>query len=362
MKYDEMNTEEFIKNIQWVEEAKKYANIIICDIDLEGNFVQVTPQVSEILGYSEEELLGMNFKDITYPEDIPENWEKFQKLINREIQAYDIEKRYIRKDGSIIWIFVNCVLVTDENEKALRGMAYMQDITERKRMEEVINRDSKKLMKINSQLQLYIEENEKLMLELRRFRHDVLNILYGLNGYIESKDWTGLKKYFDEIQDQVEVLKDNNLFSIEKIKILALRGLLTAKLMAAKIKNISMQITAESDIIIEDKDIREIDLCEVLGIYLDNAIEASEQAVDKRISVYIHEEADCISIVVENTFKNRPNMAAIAKGLSTKGKGRGLGIKLSKDILLQYPNILHNTFLTPKMFVQELQIIKNHEE
>ncbi|ERI93396.1 hypothetical protein HMPREF1982_01820 [Clostridiales bacterium oral taxon 876 str. F0540] len=219
--------------------------------------------------------------------------------------------------------------------------------------------ESKVLREINEQLSMYIQENEKLMFELKRFRHDTLNMLHGLNGFIESKNWSGLKNYFSEIQEQVKILKDNNPFSIEKVKNLAVRGLLTAKLIAAQKLNIKMKITIEDDIKIEGKYIKDTDLCEILGIYLDNAIEAAGEAVHKKISIYIAEDSECISIIIENTYKYKPHFSKSQLYASSKGKERGLGLKLSENILAQYPNVLHNNFVYQQIFIQELHILKS---
>lgn len=237
-------------------------------------------------------------------------------------------------------------------EKQNRLLVYNKQLIEKTESE------SKVLKEINEQLSMYIQENEKLMFELRRFRHDTLNILHGLNGFIETKNWGGLKNYFSEIQEQVKILKDNNPFSIEKVKNLAIRGLLTAKLIAAQKLNVKMQIEIEDDIKIEGRYMKDTDLCEILGIYLDNAIEAAGEAVHKKMSIYIAEDSECISIIIENAFKNKPSLSKNQIYPSTKGTERGLGLKLSKKILAQYPNVLHNTFVYQQIFIQELHILK----
>lgn len=346
------------QNRQWIEKAENDANIMICYTDLKGNFIRATPRISEMLGYTEEELLSKNVCDITHPEDIEYDCLKFKELIERRIQTYNIEKRYITKDGSCVFVFVNCVLVLNDEGKPVHTLSYLKDITERKTKESRINRDAKAEKEINEQLAMHIKENEKLMFELRRFRHDTLNILYGLNGFIETKNWDGLKNYFSEIQEQVKVIKDNNPFSIEKIKNLAVRGLLTAKLVAAQKSNITMHIEVDNDIKLDRRFMKDTDLCEVLGIYLDNAIEAAGKAANKRVSICVFEDNECISIIIENTYKDIPDLSRNKPKLLTNGKERGLGLKLSEKIIGQYENVLHNTFVYQQIVIQELHILK----
>jgi PAS domain S-box-containing protein len=343
---------------QWIEKAENDANIMICYTDLKGNFIRATPGISEMLGYTEVELMSKNIIDITHPEDIEYNLIKFKELIEKRIQTYNIEKRYITKSGSYVYVFVNCVLVVNDEGKPVHTLAYLKDITERKTKESSIKRDAKAAKETNEQLAMYIEENEKLMFELRRFRHNTLNILYGLNGFIETKNWDGLKNYFSEIQEQVKVIKDNNPFSIEKIKNLAVRGLLTAKLVAAQKSNVAMHIEVDSDIKLDGRFMKDIDLCEVLGIYLDNAIEAAGQATNKRVSICVFEDNECISIIIENTYKDMPDLSRNELKRLTNGTERGLGLKLSEQIIGQYENVLHNTFIYQQVVIQELHILK----
>jgi len=106
--------------------------------DLQGHFIHVNQALCNLLGYKAEELLKMNFQDITYPEDIPLTIEKRQQLIDGRAHSYQLEKRYLCKDGSIIW-----VLLTTTIEKNILGeppyfIAQVEDITERKRIEKLL--------------------------------------------------------------------------------------------------------------------------------------------------------------------------------------------------------------------------------
>ncbi|MBV7274551.1 GHKL domain-containing protein [Clostridium sp. PL3] len=225
------------------------------------------------------------------------------------------------------------------------------DITENKRT-------TQRLQKMYKQLETYVQNNDSMMSELRRFRHNVLNVLYGLNGYIDNKDWKGLTKYFSQIEDQFEILKDNTVFSIEKIKNPATKGLLMSKLQVARALEINMEIKVECDVILDSRYIKNTDLCEILGVFLDNAIEAASDAFTKNVSIIILENTKCISIFIENTFKEKPDLTIIKKGGSTKGKERGLGLKFVQDILKNYSKIVNNTFVNYNLFVQELNIKK----
>ena len=96
----------------------------------------------EIVGYTREELLGKTFQDITHPEDLDKDLEQAQRLIEGEIRSYQIEKRYLHKDGHVVWILLNGSLVHDGEGEPLYFIAQVQDISERKRMERQLQRQA----------------------------------------------------------------------------------------------------------------------------------------------------------------------------------------------------------------------------
>jgi PAS domain S-box-containing protein len=106
----------------------------IAQTDLEGGFVLVNHKYCDMVGRSEGELLKMRMQEITHPEDLPANMERFKKLlVTRE--EYVIEKRYVRPDGSNVWAEVSVSMVSDSSGKPSHLVAVVLDITERKRIE-----------------------------------------------------------------------------------------------------------------------------------------------------------------------------------------------------------------------------------
>jgi len=94
------------------------------------------PKLCAITGYSEEELLGMTFAEITHPDDRQENFEGFQQAVRGGTPEYEVEKRYVRKDGQAVWVSVNTTIVRDEAGQPLRAVTVLQDITGRRQAEE----------------------------------------------------------------------------------------------------------------------------------------------------------------------------------------------------------------------------------
>jgi hypothetical protein len=104
-------------------------------VALDGRFLQVNPALCEITGYSHEELIEMNFQEITHPDDIEVDWENARRVLAKEISGYSLEKRYIRKDGSILWVNLTSSVVWDANGLPKYALGIVEDISDRKRVE-----------------------------------------------------------------------------------------------------------------------------------------------------------------------------------------------------------------------------------
>jgi PAS domain S-box-containing protein len=111
------------------------AAVGMTQVDLEGRFLRVNQKFSDITGYTIDELAGLSVGDITYAPDFPEEQGLINKLFTGEISTFSREKRYVRKDGSLLWILLTVTLVR-ENGLPKNYLGVTQDITERKQAEE----------------------------------------------------------------------------------------------------------------------------------------------------------------------------------------------------------------------------------
>jgi len=103
---------------------------------LEGQILHVNNRFCEIVGYEEQELLGKNIKEITYPDDMAEQSRLFTRLAETG-ESFDMEKRFIRKDGSLVWVN-NTVSPLRDSEGRIHQVAIVSvDITERKKVQQV---------------------------------------------------------------------------------------------------------------------------------------------------------------------------------------------------------------------------------
>ena len=107
--------------------------VAMVQTDLQGRFILINDQFCSMTGYSREDLMGSTFSLITHPDDIAPNAVLFERLITGKDKYLHFEKRYIKKDGQIIWVIVDSTLLSDETTgKSSSTIAVLQDITTRK--------------------------------------------------------------------------------------------------------------------------------------------------------------------------------------------------------------------------------------
>ena len=222
----------------------------------------------------------------------------------------------------------------------------------------------------NNELELkkYDLENQKLYNKtlndlidgLSLFKHDFANILNCIGGYLTLNDQKGLRKYFSEL---IEDYNSINNFSSINATILnnpSIYGLIVSKLYAAEIKGIKIDTNITTDV--NDIQMKIYDLCKILGIFLDNAIEAAHQSAEKTISLSIKkdENYEKYFIAIENSFPGNVNINEIfKKGISSKGDGRGLGLWEVKSLTEKYKSVTLRTTVKGQTFRQELAIDYN---
>ncbi|HEV2662479.1 MAG TPA: ATP-binding protein [Ktedonobacteraceae bacterium] len=110
----------------------------IAYVSLDGQWLEMNQRVCTITGYSRDELQQLSCQKLTYPEDVEHDLALFQRLLKNEIATYSIEKRYIRKDRTLVWVNLTVSLISDGEQQLFR-IVTIEDIHERKQIEEERN-------------------------------------------------------------------------------------------------------------------------------------------------------------------------------------------------------------------------------
>jgi PAS domain S-box-containing protein len=113
--------------------------------DLEGRWLRVNDKLCAITGYGRDELLAQHFQDITHPDDLQIGEATRKRLIAGEIATYTHEKRYVRKDGGVVWVNITASLLRDADDRPERIVCVIEDISERKRMEMALHENEARL-------------------------------------------------------------------------------------------------------------------------------------------------------------------------------------------------------------------------
>jgi diguanylate cyclase (GGDEF)-like protein/PAS domain S-box-containing protein len=103
-----------------------------------GRFIQINNRFCRITGYYPQELLAMKLSDIVPPDDQEMDKINFARLTGDELSDYEVEKRYVRKDGQVVWVRVSISKIPDTSGRPVRAAGIIQDITARKKAEEHI--------------------------------------------------------------------------------------------------------------------------------------------------------------------------------------------------------------------------------
>ena len=121
------------------------AAVGIAHVSPEGRFLRINQKYCDIVGYSYEETLQLTFQDITYPDDLESDVTQVNQLLAGEIDTYSMDKRYISKNGELVWVNLTVSLVRNEAEQPQWFVAVVNDITERKFAEQSILKYQRRL-------------------------------------------------------------------------------------------------------------------------------------------------------------------------------------------------------------------------
>ena len=193
---------------------------------------------------------------------------------------------------------------------------------------------------------------------VRGFKHDFDNIVTTIGGYIKTEDMEGLKKYYLELEDDCE--KVNNLYVLnpEVVNNYGIYNLLTKKYNEADSKNIKVNISFLLDL--GNLHMKIYEFARILGILLDNAIEASSECEEKIINLSFRNDTKNSRelIIVENTYneKDIDTEKIFKKGVSGKKNHTGLGLWEVRKIIKKNNNVNLYTSKNEKFFSQTLEI------
>lgn len=214
------------------------------------------------------------------------------------------------------------------------------------------------------QLEKYAASLEHVLQDMRTFKHDYANILSTLQGFMEEEKFPELKRYFyDEVCAYSEKLLQMNtrLSLLGHIQLAPLKGIVSSKMLRAMAEQIDVFIDITEDV--HEVEMTPLDLCRIMGILLDNAIEAALETPQPKVELGIVSKKGSTLFVVKNSCSEQtpPIYKMFEYGFSTKGDNRGIGLSSVRELLdRKYPDAMLNTELdtAARTFMQQL-VVKN---
>lgn len=213
-------------------------------------------------------------------------------------------------------------------------------------------------------LQDYTHDLEVMYNSLRSFKHDYINILLSISGYIENHDMDELKEFFENKIFPTKNLIDQGNYKLNQLSnigVLEIKSLLSIKMIYAHESGIDITIDIPDKV--DNFLIDTVDLARILGIFLDNAIEATLETKQPQIGLNIIQNKTGVSIIINNRFQDNDLVLykLKQKGFSTKAGHQGIGLSNAQKIINSYHNVLLETTIQQDCFLQHMELFDRKE-
>lgn len=322
------------------ESAFKNSSIGMALVGPDGRWLDVNPSLCKLLGYSEEEMLQMTFQCVTHPEDKCIGRALVKDFLSGKISSHVSEKRYIHKNGDVIWAQLTSSAIIENGEFRL-FVSQIQDITERKKASQRIATASKMAAlgemaagiahEINNPLTVIEGNTSILKMKLRALGHsdaDIMNRLERISSTVAriSSIIAGMRNFSRKSKNTVEDAQLKVIISE------------TLNLCREKMVNSAVDLNVKVDPKFEVR-CNHLELSQVILNLVNNAHHAVVNADTKRkISIQAKENTKNIEIHIADSGPGIPleNRAKIMKPFFTTkplGAGTGLGLSLSKEMM-----------------------------
>ena len=211
----------------------------------------------------------------------------------------------------------------------------------------------------NKQMLNYVTKYEKIITEQGKANHEFKNQLMVIRGYAQ-KNSPKLMEYIDTIVDDIRKTHSSYLISnLNKFPDGGIKGLLYYKLSVMDDEKIKYDISVEGNVKqkLNNLSISEYkNITKILGVLLDNAIDASRKSKNKKIMIIVSYESKMIDFKIFNSYKNKIEISKIGTGYTTKGAGHGFGLKLVEDIVNSNSDFSTEHYLEDDYYVSVLHI------
>ncbi len=188
--------------------------------------------------------------------------------------------------------------------------------------------------------------SRSLLQNLRFFRHNIINMLYGLEGVIINGDAEQLCSYYQQVREKCALVNNENIAALERITDPSVSAVLLHAVDRARMLNLPLNLYVQENVPL-DCSLSRSDLCQILGVLLDNAIESANAANERFVSLELRAVDQATELIVKNTYSGQVDPAQLGQGGSSSKEGHsGQGLLSCYDILRRKRNAFLNFWVT----------------
>ncbi|MGF1479162.1 MAG: PAS domain S-box protein [Cyanophyceae cyanobacterium] len=322
----------------------------------DGRFLRVNRSLCELLGYDTKELLAKTFQDLTHPDDLDIDLAYVQQMLAGDIRTYQMEKRYIHKQGHLVWVLLNVSLVQNTEAQPLYFVSQIQDISQRKRVESQSENLVAELERSNSDLEEFASVvSHDLLAPL--YKHQMLSDIF-IEEYGEVLDFDG-RDYVERmgrLTHRMQILiKDLLTFSRVATQVQPFATVNLNTIVREVVSDLGAEIAkTDGQVAVDELPTLEADALQMRQLFqnlLNNALKFHQPHVAPRIKIYqlpaspnskFHSPDRCHIAIEDNGIGFNPQyhqkvfLPFHRLHSSSQYEGTGLGLAICRKIIARH--------------------------
>lgn len=318
-------------------------------VSTEGRWLRVNRALCQIIGYSEEEMLQIDFQRLTYPDDLAEDLHFFNQMLRGEIDTYQMEKRYFHKQGHVVWIMLSVSCVRNANREMIYFVSQIQDISQRKHAEEYVRQHQLELAhvarinsmgelasalahELNQPLAAIVNYTRGCIRRMENGQFKIEELLYAMRQAAQQAERAGeiIHRIKNFVRKGTLYYKEMNIMELIKGAI---------KWLDHEVREIGVTVRYELNDDLPTIECDQVQIEQVIINLIKNSLEAMQEAKTLKptiiIKAHLLHERWVVVTVIDNGpgFPEEVAHRLLDPYVTTKAKGMGMGLSICRTII-----------------------------